>query len=102
MLPNCQATRWAASAGEQEPPWLATPLAQICVKRLPCLCCQLEAHRSPRFLLADHCPTHTVAVRRYVIDADGNDDATAQLAVNREVKEREVIGHVQPSATSCE
>lgn len=79
-----------ATAGEQELARLARRQAQVLINRLASLVSQLEPNWPTRLLLADGCAIHGVTVRGYIIDANGDDVAAAQLAIDRQVEEGKV------------
>src|SRR5262249_24946134 len=69
---------------------LSAATAKILIHRLPRLLGQLEANRSTRLLLADAGPVKRITIGRDVTDAQRNEIAASQLAVDREVEERQV------------
>src|SRR6516162_5855613 len=64
--------------------------AKIFVYRLPRLLCQLEANRSTRLLLTDAGSVKRATIGRDITDAQRNEIAASQLAVDREVEERQI------------
>jgi hypothetical protein len=53
---------------------------------------QLELDGPSRLLLADGCAGQGIAVRRYILDAEGHDIAAAKLAVDGDVEQCQVAG----------
>jgi hypothetical protein len=60
-------------------------VAKIVVERLPGLLSQFEPDGSPSFPLANVYPIDCIAVGRYIVATEGNEAATAQLAVALEL-----------------
>jgi len=50
----------------------------------------LEPNRSPCLFLPDRRSIDWVAIRRHVIDADGNDIAATELAIDGQIEERQI------------
>jgi hypothetical protein len=83
VLPRRLALTLAASADEQEFAHLLASQADVVVNRLPSLLGQLEADRPTGLPLSHGRLIGSVAVRGNVFD--GDDIATAQLAVDRKI-----------------
>src|SRR5262252_19471 len=81
-----------AAAREQKVAGLLACRLEIVVDGLPRLIRQLELDRSARLPLADRRAVDRVAVRRNVLDLDGDNVAAAQLAVDRQIEHGEVSG----------
>ena len=91
ILPRGQpALGVVTSTSKQELASLATGQSQILVDRHPRLVSEFEPNRPASLLLADGCTIHRIAAGRDVIDTDGDNVATAQLAVDRQVEEGEI------------
>jgi hypothetical protein len=72
--------------------WPLADLLQKIVNGLPGLIRQLELDWRPRFLLPDGRTVSRIAIRRDIFDPQGNDVATAQLAVDRKIEKGKVAG----------
>ena len=82
----------AAPSVEQVFARLLSGLLQEVVNGLPGLIRQLELDRSPGLFLSDGRAIDRIAIRSDIFDLQGDDVATTQLAVNREVEKGEVAG----------
>jgi hypothetical protein len=69
---------------------LPAAAAKIFVYRLPRLLCRLEANRSTRLLLTDAGSVKRVTIGRDITNAQRNEIAASQLAVDREVEEHQI------------
>jgi len=63
---------------------------QMLVEGLSRLIRELKPDRQASFPLAHSCALQRVAIRRHVLNTNSDDVTTAQLAVDRQVEEREV------------
>src|SRR5262245_7016644 len=70
------------SAREQRLTWLLTSGSEVVVNRLARLIGQLELDRPSRLLLPHHCSIDRIAIRSYILDLQGDDVATAKLAID--------------------
>ena len=77
------------AAGEQELTWLSAGQSQVLVA---CCVWTVNSNRTdlPRLALADRRTIERIPIWRHVIDADGDNVAAAQLAVDRQVEQREI------------
>src|SRR5690242_20790081 len=87
-----QTTADCAPAREQKVAGLLACLLEIVVDRLTCLVCQLELDRAACLPLADRRAVDRIAVRRNILDLDGDNVAAAQFAVDRQIEHGEVSG----------
>src|SRR5208282_49916 len=76
--------------GKKELSLLPVRRAEVFVDRLPGLFGDLEPHRPAGLLLADRGTFNGVAVWGNILDLESHDIATAQLAVDGEVEQRQV------------
>ena len=90
ILPGGKSARSVAATSKQKLTRLSSSQPQVFVDGHPGLVCQFEPHRSAGLLLADGCAIHRISARCHVIYADGDDIATAQLAIDGEVEQGEV------------
>ena len=90
VLSRCQPIRAIAAPCEQELTRFAPRQPQVLIDRHSCLVGQLEPDRPTCLLLANRGAVQRVAVRRNIIDANGNDVTATQLAVDRQVEQCEV------------
>ena len=70
ILPGCQTPTGVGAAYKQEISSFPAGLAQIFIKGLTRLLCQLEASRSARFPLPNRRSVKGVSARRHVVDPD--------------------------------
>ena len=80
----------AAAAGEQALPCFAVARSQIVVQRVPSDLRQLEPDRPARLSLANVGAVDGVPVGRHVIDAQRDEIAAPQLAVDGEIEQCQV------------
>ena len=92
VLPRGQVRIGAAPAGEQALAGAAARGPQVVVERVARHLGQLEADGPAGLALADSGAVDGVAVGRHVIDAQRDQIAAAQLAVDGEVEQRQVAG----------
>ena len=100
VLPGGQAAINSAPAGKQELAVAPACNPKMLVDCLPCLLGQFEPHGPSGLLLPNRGPVQGVAVGGDIVDADGHDIATTQLAVNCEIEQSQVAGaalQLQPS-----
>jgi hypothetical protein len=64
--------------------------ADVVIDRLPGVFGHLEPHRHAGLFLAHRCALDGVSVRRNVFHLEGDDIATAQLAVDCQIEHRQV------------
>jgi hypothetical protein len=76
--------------GDRSSPRLATAAAQIRIERLPRLLGQFEPHRPIGFPLAQVGAVDRLAMRRHVIDAQCDEIASAQFAIDRQIEQGQV------------
>src|ERR1700674_35052 len=88
--PVADAPRMAARRAEQELARLYAAGPDIVIGRLPGLFGDFESYRPPGLLLAHRRPLNGVAERGNVLDLEGDNIATAQLAVDRHIEHRHV------------
>lgn len=82
---------WAiVTTGEEQLIGLPSCQAQVLVDGRPGLVREFEPCRPARLALPDGCPIHGIPTRRHVIHAKGYDIASAQLAVDSEIEQREI------------
>jgi hypothetical protein len=62
----------------------------VLVDGRPGLVCEFEPYQPARLALPDGCPIHGIPTRRHVIHAKGYDIASAQLAIDSEIEQREI------------
>jgi hypothetical protein len=63
---------------------------EIFINRSAGLVRQFESNRPPRLLLPDSSSIKGVSIRGHIIDADRDDIATPQLAIDRQVEQSQV------------
>ena len=80
----------AATAGKQALAKLSAADPKVVVHRLPGHLGQLEANRTTGLALPDVGAVNRVAVGCHVVDAESDEIAPAQLAIDREIEERQV------------
>lgn len=90
VLPRCETAVWPSSTCEQELPGAAASHPQVIIYRLPGLFGQFEPHSAAGLLLSNARAVNSVAIGRHIVDANGDQIAAAQLAVDTQVKEGEV------------
>lgn len=90
VLPRRQSPRAVTPASKQKLSRLPSGQPQVLVDCHAGLVCQFEAHRPARLFLPDGCAIHRVATRSHIVNADGDDITAAQLAIDRQIEEREV------------
>src|SRR5258708_40165836 len=81
---------WPARRSEQEFAGLSVCRTDVVINRLPGLFGDLESHRLPSLLLAHRRALNGVSVRGNVLDLEGDDIATAQLAVDGQIEHCQV------------
>ena len=77
-------------AAKRNSSWLPVCDAEVFINRLAGLFGDLEPYRPAGFLLADRRSLNGVPVRGDVLDFESDDIATAQLAVDGEIEQRQV------------
>jgi hypothetical protein len=80
----------ASATRKQALPRLEAAAAKIVVERLPGLLSQFEPDGPSGLLLANVGPVDGVAVGRHVIDIEGNEITTTQLAVDGQIEHRQI------------
>jgi hypothetical protein len=70
--------------------WLSAGEPQVFVERLPRLVGQFKSYRPARLALADRRTIERITIRRHVFDADSNNVAAAELAIDRQVEQGEI------------
>ena len=91
ILPGGESARAVVFAtGEQKLAGRSASQSEVLVDRLPRLIGHLEPDWPAGLLLSDGGPIHRVAARRNIIDADGDDVTATQLAVDRQVEQRQI------------
>jgi hypothetical protein len=99
VLPCGQSAAWLAATGEQELTGLSTRLSEMAIDRLAGLFGQLEADRMSGLLLSYGGTVERVSIRpiaqearlrRDIVDANRDQVAAAQLAVDCEIEQREI------------
>jgi hypothetical protein len=73
VLPGGEAASFAAAARKQELPGAPSRQLEVVIDRLPSLLGDLEPDRTAGLLMPNGCTVERVAVRRHVLDADGDD-----------------------------
>jgi hypothetical protein len=90
ILPGRYAPAWPARRSEQKVAGLSVRGADLVIDRLPRVFGHLEPHRHAGLFLARRCALDGVSVRRNVFHLEGDDIATAQLAVDCQIEHRQV------------
>jgi hypothetical protein len=90
ILSGREALLWVTLRGKEELSLLPVCHAEVFIDSLPGLFCDLEPHRSAGLLLADSHSLNGVSVRGNVFDFESDNIATAQLAVDGEIEQRQV------------
>ena len=101
ILPRGEAPLFAPATAEEEAARPSFREAKILVHGLAGLFGDLEADRTPGFLLPHGGSLHGVAMRRNVLDLQAHHIATAELAVDGEIEQSKVAHlalHLQPGA----
>src|SRR5271168_2780652 len=90
ILSDREGPTWLTLGGKKKISTLAVRHAEIVVERLASLFGELKPHRPASFLLAHRCAIHGVSVRGNVLDFESDDIATAQLAIDGEIEQRQI------------
>jgi len=92
VLSGRDAETHSGAAGEQKFPRRLVGAADVVVNRLASLLSQFEPDRAAGLFLAYRCPVNRVPARGAVLDPEGDNITTAQLAVNCQIKHCQVAG----------
>ena len=90
VLPCRDALTTSAAAAKQAVTSLPARSADVVIDRLSGVLGHLKANRQASLLLADHCSVDRISVRRDVFNLEGDDVATAQLAIDGEIEHRQI------------
>jgi len=88
---GCRATHpWPQNARTGYTSGFGWNRLQIIIDGFAGLLGEFEAHRSPGLVLTDGCPVHGIATRRDIAQPEADQIASAQLAVDSEVEQRQI------------